>query len=178
MWIGKQTITKLHDSLLHEINSFFSGFQLTFSFRNPDPATYFQLFKIWENAMSKLAKVEGIFVEFLLQPHPVTNGTNLFGLQAGKTDDVMVDMTSAYTNKADDALVARVFTDLVNQQKQLLKKSNYLIDFLYLNYADISQQVLQSWGSRNVNNLKAASKKYDPSGVFQTQVPGGFKIPK
>lgn len=178
MWIGKQTITKLHDSLLHKTNYFSSGFQLTFSFCNPDPATYFQLFKSWENAMPKLANVEGIYVEFLVQPHPVTNGTNLFGLKAGKTDDVMVDMTSAYTNKADDALVAQVLTDVVNQQKQLLKKSNYLIDFIYLNYADISQQVLQSWGSSNVNKLKAASKKYDLSGVFQTQVPGGFKIPK
>ena len=128
--------------------------------------------------MPKLANVSGIFVEFLVQPHPVTNGTNLFGLQAGKTDDVMVDMTSAYTNKADDKLVAQVLSDIVNQQKQLLKKGGYLIDFLYLNYADISQPVLQSWGQGNVNKLRAASKKYDPSGVFQTQVPGGFKIPK
>ncbi|KAL9024541.1 MAG: hypothetical protein Q9196_006446 [Gyalolechia fulgens] len=154
------------------------GLQLTFSFSNPDPATYFELFKLWEHAMSKLESVEGIAVEFLVQPHPVTNGTNLFGLQAGKTDDVMVDMTSLYTRKADEALVAQVITDLVNQQKQLLEKSNHLIDFVYLNYADISQPVLQSWGSSNVNKLKAASKKYDPSGVFQTQVPGGFKIPK
>ena len=127
--------------------------------------------------MPKLANVTGMFVEFLIQPQPVTNGTNLFGLQAGKTDDVMVDMTSAYTNKADDALVAQVLTDLVNQQKQLLQNGGYLIDFIYLNYADISQQVLQSWGSSNVAKLQAASKKYDPSGVFQTQVPGGFKIP-
>ncbi|KAL8768906.1 MAG: hypothetical protein Q9209_004961 [Squamulea sp. 1 TL-2023] len=154
------------------------GFQLTFSFRNPNSATYFELFKIWENAMPKLANVQGLYVSFLVQPHPVTNGTNLFGLQAGKTDDVIVDMTSAYTNKADDARVAQVLTDIVNQQKQLLRKTNHLIDFIYLNYADISQQVLQSWGPSNVNKLRAASKKYDPSGVFQTQVPGGFKIPK
>ena len=171
MWIGKQTIPKLHESSLHKTDCFSSGFQLTFSFCNPNPATYYQLFKIWENAMPKLANVEGMFVEFLVQPHPVTNGTNLFGLQAGKTDDVMIDMTSAYTNKADDALVAQVLTDIVHQQKQLLEKRNYLIDF-------ISQQVLQSWGPSNVIKLKAASKKYDPSGVFQTQVPGGFKIPK
>ncbi|KAL8870279.1 MAG: hypothetical protein Q9174_003638 [Haloplaca sp. 1 TL-2023] len=153
------------------------GFQLTYSFRNPDSATYLQLFKIYETAMSKLASVEGIFVEFLIQPTPVTNGTNLFGLQAGKTDDVMVDMTSAYTRKADDALVGKALGDMVNQQKQLLKQSGYLIDFIYLNYADISQPVLQSWGDSNMDKLRAASKKYDHKGVFQTQVPGGFKIP-
>ncbi|KAL8783547.1 MAG: hypothetical protein Q9213_004537 [Squamulea squamosa] len=173
-----KVVAKFGEAIPTRVERFSSGFQLTFSFCNPDAATYMQLFKIWENAMPKLAKVEGMFVEFLVQPHPVTNGTNVFGLQPGKTDDVMVDMTSAYTHKEDDALVAQVLNDVVNQQKQLLKKSNYLIDFLYLNYADISQPVLQSWGSSNVDKLKAASKKYDPSGVFQTQVPGGFKIPK
>ncbi|KAI4102887.1 MAG: hypothetical protein L6R37_004149 [Teloschistes peruensis] len=154
------------------------GYQLTFSFRNPDAATYLQLFKIWETAMPQLAHVAGIYVEFLIQPHPVTNGTNLFGLQPGKTDDVMVDMTSAFTNKADDALVTKVLTNIVEQQKRVLKKSGYLIDFLYLNYADISQPVLQSWGKSSVEKLKVASREFDPTGVFQKQVPGGFKIPK
>lgn len=107
MWIGKQTITKLHHSLPHKTNYFSSGSQLTYPFCNPDPATYFQLFKIWANAMPKLANVEGISVEYVVRPHPVTNGTNLFSLWTGKTDDVMVDMTSAYTNKADDAPVAQ-----------------------------------------------------------------------
>lgn len=128
--------------------------------------------------MPQLAHVAGIYVEFLIQPHPVTNGTNLFGLQPGKTDDVMVDMTSAFTNKADDALVTKVLTNIVEQQKRVLKKSGYLIDFLYLNYADISQPVLQSWGKSSVEKLKVASREFDPTGVFQKQVPGGFKIPK
>jgi hypothetical protein len=30
----------------------------------------------------------------------------------------------------------------------------------------------------NVEKMKAAAKKYDPSGVFQKLVPGGFKISK
>lgn len=136
-----------------------------------------QLFKIWEKGLSKIAKVEGIFVEFLVQPHPVTNGTNMFGLTPGKTDDVMVDMTAAYTNTADDALVKAVITDIVNQQRALLKAHGHLIDFIYLNYADISQKVLQSWGADNVAKLRAVSKRYDPKGVFQKQVPGGYKIP-
>jgi hypothetical protein len=136
-----------------------------------------ELIKIWERGLSKLTNVEGIFVEFLFQPHPVTNGTNMFGLTPGKTDEVMVDMTAAYTNQADDALVQPVITDIVNQQRALLKQEGYLMDFIYLNYADISQPVLQSWGAANVAKLRAVSKKYDPKGVFQKQVPGGFKIP-
>lgn len=163
--------------MLHKSNYFSSGFQLTFSFSNPDPTVYMELFKIWENSLSKVANVEDIFVEFLTQPHPVTNGTNMFGLTPGKTDDVMVDMTAAYAKKADDALVQSVITDIVDKQRALLKQHGHLMDFIYLNYADISQKVLQSWGADNVAKLKAVSKKYDPQGVFQKQVPGGYKIP-
>jgi len=45
-----------------------------------------------------------------------------------------------------------------------------------LNYADNTQDPLASYGSASVKKMKAAAKKYDPSGVFQKLVPGGFKI--
>src|SRR3954452_9204233 len=129
--------------MLRKSNYFSSAFQLTFSFHNPDPNVYMELFKIWEKGVSKIANVDSIFVEFLIQPHPVTNGTNMFGLTPGRTDDVMIDMTAGYANKADDVLVQRVINDIVNKQRALLKSHGYLMDFIYLNYADISQKVLQ-----------------------------------
>jgi hypothetical protein len=49
---------------------------------------------------------------------------------------------------------------------------------LYLDYADTTQDPLKSYGSENVEKMKAAAKKYDPFGVFQDLVPGGFKISK
>jgi hypothetical protein len=50
--------------------------------------------------------------------------------------------------------------------------------YLYLDYADKTQDPLASYGSENVKKMKAVAKKYDPSGVFQNLVPGGFKISK
>ncbi|KAF9248406.1 hypothetical protein DTO027I6_8537 [Penicillium roqueforti] len=99
------------------------------------------IFKIWEMSVSKIANVDSIFVEFFVQPHPVTNDTNMFGLTPERTDDVMIDMTAGYANKADDVLVER------------------------------------SWGEDNIAKLRAATKEYDPNGVFQEQVPGGYKLP-
>lgn len=154
----------------------FSAYQLTFSFNNPTPAVYMQLFKIWEKGITVLADVEGLFIEFLVQPQPVTNGTNLFGLTAKKTDYVLIDMTAAYNNESDDALVEATIDNIVKKQRAYLKKTGYLIDFIYLNYADISQNVLPTWGAKNLAKLRAASKKYDPTGVFQTQSPGGYKL--
>ncbi|PKX92378.1 uncharacterized protein P174DRAFT_421447 [Aspergillus novofumigatus IBT 16806] len=41
------------------------GFQLAFSFNNPNATVYMELIKISEKGLSKVANVEGIFVEFL-----------------------------------------------------------------------------------------------------------------
>lgn len=51
-----------------------------------------------------------------------------------------------------------------------------LLPWVTANYANPSQDVLQSYGKRNVERLRSAAAKYDPSGVFQTLCPGGFKI--
>lgn len=152
------------------------AFQLTYSFENPDADVYMQLFKMWENSTSAFDDVEGMFAEFLIQPQPVARSTNLFGLTPGKTDYVIVDMTAAYSNESDDALVEKEMNDIVDKQKALLKSGGYLIDFVYLNYADISQNVYSTWGADNVAQLQAVSRKYDPNGVFQHMVPGGYKV--
>lgn len=47
---------------------------------------------------------------------------------------------------------------------------------MYLNYADKTQDPLSSYGPKNVKKMKDAARKYDPKGVFQKLVPGGFKI--
>lgn len=153
-----------------------SVFQLTFSFQNPNASVYMEFFKIWERGLAAVKKVDGIFVEFLIQPQPVTKGKNMFGLTAGKTDYVNIDMTVAYNRASDDKLIEATFNDIVNKQQAYLKSHGHLVDFIYLNYADISQNVYNSWGAGNVAKLKAASRKYDPTGVFQKLVPGGYKI--
>lgn len=50
------------------------------------------------------------------------------------------------------------------------------IDWQYLNYTDYTQNPLPTYGETNVAFLKKVAKKYDPSGVFQKRMPGGFKI--
>ena len=51
-------------------------------------------------------------------------------------------------------------------------------EYIYLDYADETQDPLGSYGPENVAKMRAAAAKYDPTGVFQTMVPGGFKISK
>ena len=139
---------------------------------------YVELFKIWENGTKALSDVEGFFVEFLTQPQAVVgkDKPSLLGLEAGRTDYAMMLMTAAYANAADDERVRAGVTDIVRAQRGLLHRKGYLLEFVYANYADKTQGVCQSWGADNVAKLQAASRKYDPQGVFQKRVPGGMKV--
>lgn len=53
---------------------------------------------------------------------------------------------------------------------------NGLLPWVYMNYADKSQQPLASYGTGNVKKLKETAAKYDADEVFQKLCPGGFKI--
>jgi FAD/FMN-containing dehydrogenase len=48
--------------------------------------------------------------------------------------------------------------------------------YVYLNYAAESQNPLRSYGEENLELLKALATEYDPQGIFQTQLHGGFKV--
>lgn len=48
--------------------------------------------------------------------------------------------------------------------------------FRFFNDAAPGQKPLQNYGEESYDRLNAASEKYDPEGVFQTLVPGGFKL--
>jgi len=47
---------------------------------------------------------------------------------------------------------------------------------VYLNYADRSQDPIAGYGAAIGADLRAVSRKYDPKGVFQESVPGGFRV--
>jgi len=75
-----------------------------------------------------------------------------------------------------DALFQAAGADLVNGIREYAESIGADYPYLYLNYADNTQDPLASYGSASVKKMKAAAKKYDPAGVFQKLVPGGFKI--
>lgn len=66
----------------------------------------------------------------------------------------------------------------MQELEDLAKQVDGHVGFRYLNYADGSQDPLASYGADNIRKMKAAAAKYDPNGVFQKRVPGGFKISK
>ncbi|EGY19192.1 FAD binding domain-containing protein [Verticillium dahliae VdLs.17] len=57
------------------------------------------------------------------------------------------------------------------------KLQNVLFPYIMLTYADGSQQVIASYGDKNVERLQTIQRKYDPTLVFQRLVTGGHKVP-
>ncbi|KAH8891930.1 oxidoreductase FAD-binding protein [Thozetella sp. PMI_491] len=149
---------------------------IVYSFKNADAALYSELFQTWEDGTKALPDIEGLQLVLLIQTHPVTNGTNSLGLPPGEKDLVMSVLTAAYTNAADDEAVQKGMQDIIDKHVEVLTKQGLYIPFQYLNYADSSQDPIAGYGPEVKTRLQAVSKKYDPHGVFQSMVPGGFKL--
>lgn len=85
-------------------------------------------------------------------------------------------ITASYLNPSDDAAVLAAVTKFYAAADSLAASNGKLNAYKYLNYAYKTQSPIVGYGAANVAKLRAASKKYDPAGVFQTLVPGGWKL--
>lgn len=86
-------------------------------------------------------------------------------------------MTVSYDAASDDAAILSAVTDFFAAANSLAESKGTRHPFQYLNYAYKTQDPISGYGPASVARLRAASAKYDPYGVFQKQVPGGFKLP-
>lgn len=88
----------------------------------------------------------------------------------------VVLISPLWTDAAQDSLVGQTAHKMLKDVNDIAAQMNLLHRFQYINYADPSQNPIGSYGQDNVQRLQATSRKYDPTGVFQRQVPGGFKL--
>ncbi|KAJ5736907.1 Bifunctional solanapyrone synthase [Penicillium malachiteum] len=149
---------------------------MVYSFKNAAASVYSEIFETWESATRDLAHIEGLQFVLLLQPHPVSDGRNSLGLPPGGEDIVMSVIIVSYSNTADDKIVRKRLKEVFNQHEDILRRGGYFIPWKYLNYADKLQDPIGSYGHDIKCRLQGVSKKYDPNGLFQTIVPGGFKL--
>lgn len=122
--------------------------------------------------------VHGIFqaMPTLFAENSEEKGGNMLGLDR-ETDNGVLFQIQMMVKGEDQEMEARkrlqkFFKDIKEHQVEVGGD----IDWQYLNYADSTQNPLPSYGEENVAYLKKVAKKYDPLGVFQKRMPGGFKI--
>lgn len=110
--------------------------------------------------------------------HSVEKGGNVLGLDRETENVVMLLFTLAVKGLDQEAVAkeqVRLFADAMVAYAESLDS---LVEWQYINYSYDWQDPLGSYGAENIAKIKAAASKFDPTGVFQTRAPGGFKITK
>jgi hypothetical protein len=104
-------------------------------------------------------------------------GGNSLGLD-GSDDITLVLLTASWSTITGDTEVERAAKDLWKEVSAEARLAGVHSRFVYLNYAAKFQDPIQGYGEEVVEKLEEVAEKYDPNGVFQTALPGGFKISK
>ncbi|KAJ8112102.1 hypothetical protein OPT61_g5446 [Boeremia exigua] len=159
----------------------------TLTFAN-DVRVMIEAHKIYMEVVANLkAKATGEWQIYILY-QPLTpafwrdsavRGGNILGLERfdGQTLCIYEPYIS-WQGAAQDELFQQAGAELINRTRDYAIRIGADNPYLYLDYADITQDPLAGYGEKNVEKMKAAAEKYDPRGVFQNLVPGGFKLSK
>ncbi|KAI0161873.1 FAD-binding domain-containing protein [Hypoxylon sp. FL1284] len=116
-------------------------------------------------------------VPAIIAAHSAASGGNVMGLERN-TGNAILFQYAAMMKTAEQA--AWVYPKL-QAGLQIIKDfaagiEGGLMDWLYMNYADVTQNVLGSYGVENVETIRNVAAKYDPDQVFQKLCPGGWKV--
>jgi FAD/FMN-containing dehydrogenase len=105
-----------------------------------------------------------------------TRGGNALGLSAKDGPLMNVLVALKWSNSADDVRINKFAAKVKERAVAAAVAKGKSSPYLYMNYASPWQDVVAGYGKANQARLKSISKKYDPTGVFETLQPGYFKL--
>jgi hypothetical protein len=108
--------------------------------------------------------------------HSVERGGNVMGLDKEDRNAIMLLFDIAVKTAEEEAIARPLLRSYGEKMQEFAASRNSLVDWQFMNYADAYQDPLASYGAENVEKIRAAARKFDPRGIFQTKAPGGFKI--
>ncbi|KAK7913980.1 hypothetical protein PG985_011683 [Apiospora marii] len=139
--------------------------------------------KTFEPALEKVRAIDGMVFSFTLQPYLVSllkrtepAGGNVLGLNPADGPLVSILILLYWNQQSDDELVLGTARNVIEAIDKDAAARGTLVPYKYLNYAFDFQDPIGSYGQENRKKLQEASRKYDPDGLFQKEVPGGFKL--
>ena len=80
-----------------------------------------------------------------------------------------------WLDAADDEHIEAALKDFTRRADDAARRMNLGRSWVYLSYAAPWQDALGSYGAANKARLQRVSRRYDPRGVFQKNVPGGVQ---
>ncbi|KAF4627554.1 hypothetical protein G7Y89_g10599 [Cudoniella acicularis] len=103
-------------------------------------------------------------------------GGNSLGLQEEKDNLVVILFIYSWASEHDSTGTIAAAEKFVRDVDNEAKEKGFGSKFTYLNYASAWQDPIDGLGEEMKSRLRKASEKYDPQGMFQKAVPGGFKL--
>lgn len=137
----------------------------------------------WQETLAKVKDSEGFIFSFGF--HPITKalleqsqkaGGNAMNISPSDGPLFIVLINPAWKLAEDDAHIFAEVDNLVKELRSLARDKGLLHRYIFTNYGYAKDDVIAGYGEESVSRLRAASQKYDPEGVFQNAVPGGFKL--
>ncbi|KAF2502722.1 putative cytokinin dehydrogenase 1 [Lophium mytilinum] len=157
----------------------------TLTFRN-DATIIHKVVELHDNLVDELKSLmpaEAFTTQCLLQPLPayfaqrsVEQGGNVLGLDSVQGNSLLwLGQVTVDTDEQQIVAEPKILA-WANAIEKFAVERGGDIQWRYLNYSDASGRPLASYGAANVKFMNEVAAKYDPEGVFQRKVPGGFKL--
>ncbi|KAI1334210.1 FAD-binding domain-containing protein [Xylariaceae sp. FL0016] len=148
-----------------------------------DSATLKSGAEIWQEALEPVKGCEGLICSYTLQPYPssllqksAVKGGNTLGLTPDDGPIMSIALLSYWNDGNDDRKILEAFEGALESIKRDAISKGTALDFTFMNYSAPGQDPIGSYGRENKARLQEASKKFDPEGIFQKGVPGGWKL--
>ncbi|EOD43523.1 putative fad binding domain containing protein [Neofusicoccum parvum UCRNP2] len=158
---------------------------MTITFQN-DASIMHKAVELFNAMVAKLNPDGGDWLTLtMFQPLPalfaersVARGGNMLGLDQSPENHILFMCYCGWKGAERDAAFEDAERELITSLKAFAASKGKDHPYVYLPYAYKDQKPLEGYPAVNIEKIRAAAKKYDPEGVFQTMVPGGFKITK
>ncbi|SPQ23479.1 2c53db8c-179d-421c-a153-33655fda40b0 [Thermothielavioides terrestris] len=183
--LNNTSVTTLADFSVAQAKESPNGFQeITFAttFEN-DLGMLRELWAIYTASTNSVANVSGIQWSLSLDPivpavvaRSDANGGNVLGLRVPAHGLILAVLTATFGSAGDYEIVQAAADKLLADIMEAAKARGVFNPYVDVNHAGKSQDPLASYGLANLAFLKATALHFDPRGVFQTLMPGGFKL--
>jgi hypothetical protein len=150
----------------------------------PDLEFLLQVRDIYLKAVEKVKDVQNLAFAIVMQP--ITKnflqrsnqaGENAMGLRPEDGPMVNLMLNPVWEDAKDDERIIDLCLALIRKIDERALEDGKAVRWRFLNYGYRTQNVIESYGEERIQTLRDVSHKYDPSGFFQKNVPGGFKLP-
>ncbi|KAJ4289874.1 hypothetical protein N0V90_011207 [Kalmusia sp. IMI 367209] len=141
---------------------------------------------VTKDAIKNLAKVPGVFVALSIQPLGKSwlkaaqkAGGDAIDIDPSNGNLIVLNLVIQWADAADDAKIADWANSILTKLGKQAATLGLNFPFVYINDAQAGAQPFQYYGGgKSLSKLLQTRRKYDPQGVFQDLMPGGFKLGK